>query len=409
MLTYQYTARDPSTGKKVTANVQADSEAAASKLIQKEGLAPIEVKVLAEGGNNLLGKFLKRVKAKDRIIFSRQMSTLINAGLPLVQSLRNVESQTQNKTFRVVIGDIISNVESGKAFSVALSKHPKIFNEVYISLIASGEASGTLDKALERIANQQEKDAEVLSKVRGAMAYPAIVILVMLVVIGFMVVKVMPQVETIYSDLPGATLPLLTRVLLAISHFVTAFWWVIVGLFIFLGFAITRYARTGPGKEVVDRFKMTAWPIGPLFMKLYMARFARTGTTLVASGVPLIQMLEIVSKAINNVHIERSMKKATEKVKGGKSLANSLEGDPNFLQLVPNMLKIGEDSGSLEEMLDYYEKEVYNQIKTISTIIEPVLMVVLGIVAFIIVAAVLLPIYGLAGQNLSGSGGSSPI
>ncbi|MEX2014370.1 MAG: type II secretion system F family protein [Candidatus Saccharimonadales bacterium] len=407
MLTYQYTARDPSTGKKVTANVQADSEAAASKLIQKEGLAPIEVKVLAEGGNNPLGRFLHRVKTKDRIIFSRQMSTLINAGLPLVQSLRNVESQTQNKAFKVVIGDIISNIESGKAFSVALSKHPKIFNEVYISLIASGEASGTLDKALERIANQQEKDAEVLSKVRGAMAYPAIVILVMFVVIGFMIVKVMPQVETIYSDLPGATLPLLTRALLAISHFVTTFWWVILGLFIFLGFAVTRYARTGPGKEIVDRFKMTAWPVGPLFMKLYMARFARTGTTLVASGVPLIQMLEIVAKAINNVHIERSIKKATEKVKGGKSIANALEGDPNFLQLVPNMLKIGEDSGSLEEMLaktaDYYEKEVDNQIKTISTIIEPVLMVVLGVVAFIIVAAVLLPIYGLAGQNLSGA------
>lgn len=199
--------------------------------------------------------------------------------------------------------------------------------------------------------------------------------------------------------------------MLAISHFVTTFWWIIVVTMIFLGFAITRYARTGPGKEVVDKFKMTAWPIGPLFMKLYMARFARTGTTLVASGVPLIQMLEIVAKAINNVHIERSMKKATEKVKGGKSLANSLEGDPNFLALVPNMLKIGEESGSLEEMLaktaDYYEKEVDNQIKTISTIIEPVLMVVLGVVAFIIVAAVLLPIYGLAGQNLSGSSGGS--
>lgn len=407
MLTYQYTARDPSTGKKVTANVQADSEAAATKLIQKEGLAPIEVKVLTDGGNNVLARFLNRVKTKDRIIFSRQMATLINAGLPLVQSLRNVESQTQSKAFKVIIGDIISNIESGKAFSVALSKHPKVFNDVYISLIASGEASGTLDKALERIANQQEKDAEVLSKVRGAMAYPAVVVLVMLVVIGFMIVKVMPQVEIIYSDLPGATLPLITRILLAVSHFATAFWWVIILMLIFIGFAITRYARTGPGKEVIDRFKMTAWPVGPLFMKLYMARFARTGTTLVSSGVPLIQMLEIVAKAINNVHIERSMKKATEKVKGGKSLSGSLEGDPNFLPLVPNMLKIGEESGSLEEMLaktaDYYEKEVDNQIKTISTIIEPVLMVVLGVVAFIIVAAVLLPIYGLAGQNLSGS------
>ncbi|MBI5357454.1 type II secretion system F family protein [Candidatus Saccharibacteria bacterium] len=406
MLTYEYTARDPSTGQKVTAQVKADNESAAAKLIQKEGLAPIEVKVLGEGGNNFLSRFKNRIKTKDKIIFSRQMSTLINAGLPLVQSLRNVGSQTQNKAFGVVINQIISDVEGGKALSVALSAHPKVFNAVYISLISAGEASGTLDKALERLANQQEKDAEILSKVRGAMAYPAIVICVMLAVIGFMVVKVMPQVEVIYKDLPGAKLPFITKALLAISHFVTDYWWLVLIILIFIGFALTRYARTGPGKEVIDKLKMNAWPVGPLFMKLYMARFARTGTTLVASGVPLIQMLEIVSKAINNVHLERSMKAATEKVKGGKSLADALEGDPNFLPLVPNMLRIGEESGSLEDMLaktaDYYEKEVDNQIKTISTIIEPVLMVILGVVAFIVVAAVLLPIYGLAGQNIGG-------
>lgn len=407
MLTYEYTARDPSTGQKVTAQVKADSEASAAKLIQKEGLAPLEVKVLGEiSNNNPLGKFRNRIKTKEKIIFSRQMSTLVNAGLPLLQSLRNVGAQTQSKPFKIVINQVISDVEGGKSFSEALSLHPRVFNDVYISLISAGEASGTLDKALERLANQQEKDAEIMSKVRGAMAYPAIVVLVMFAVIGFMIVKVMPQVEVIYDGIPGANLPFITKALLAISHFATDFWWLVLLLLIIAGFAVTRYARTGPGKEVIDRLKMTAWPIGPLFMKLYMARFARTGTTLVASGVPLIQMLEIVAQSINNVHIERSMKKATEKVKGGKSLADSLEGDPNFLALVPNMLRIGEESGSLEDMLektaDYYEKEVDQQIKTISTIIEPVLMVVLGVVAFIIVAAVLLPIYGLAGQNLGG-------
>lgn len=407
MLTYEYTARDPSTGQKVTAQVKADSEASAAKLIQKEGLAPLEVKVLGESSNNNpLGRFRNRIKTKEKIIFSRQMSTLVNAGLPLLQSLRNVGGQTQSKPFKIVINQVISDVEGGKSFSEALSLHPRVFNNVYISLISAGEASGTLDKALERLANQQEKDAEIMSKVRGAMAYPAIVVLVMFAVIGFMIVKVMPQVEVIYDGIPGANLPFITKALLAVSHFVTDFWWLVLLLLVLAGFAVTRYARTGPGKEVIDRLKMTSWPIGPLFMKLYMARFARTGTTLVASGVPLIQMLEIVAQSINNVHIERSMKKATEKVKGGKSLADSLEGDPNFLALVPNMLRIGEESGSLEDMLektaDYYEKEVDQQIKTISTIIEPVLMVVLGVVAFIIVAAVLLPIYGLAGQNLGG-------
>lgn len=404
MLTFVYTARDPSTGQKVKAQVQADNEAAAAKLIQKEGLAPLEIKVLDDRSNNPISKFRNRITTKDKVVFSRQMATLINAGLPLVQSLRNVVSQTDNKAFKVVINQIITDIEGGKSFSEALSKHPKVFNDVYVNMIAAGEVSGTLDKALERIANQQEKDAEIISKIRGAMAYPAIVVIVMCGVVGFMVVKVMPQVENIYKDIPGATLPLITRILLAISHFTTKYWWIVILLFIFIVFATSRYARTGPGRRVIDGWKMHAWPIGTLFMKVYMARFARTGETLVASGIPLIKMLEIVGKAINNVHIEESVKKATEKVKGGKSLADSLEGDPNFLPLLPNMLRIGEESGSLEEMLgktaDYYEKEVDNQIKAISTIIEPVLMVVLGVVAFIIVAAVLLPIYGLAGKTI---------
>lgn len=404
MLSYTYTARDPATGNKIKAEVQAENEAAAAKLIQGEGLAPIEIKPLGSSGFGLLDKIRGRIKTKEKIIFSRQMSTLINAGLPLTQSLRNVASQTQSKPFKVVINQLIADIEGGANFSTALAKHPKVFNNVYVNLIAAGEVSGNLDKALERIALQQEKDAEIMAKVRGAMAYPAIVILVMIAVIGFMIVKVLPQVELIYADMPGANLPLLTRILLSISHFTTTYWWAVILILAFMGFAVTRYARTGPGKQVIDRFKMTGWPIGPLFMKLYMARFARTASTLVASGVPLIQVLEVVSQSISNVHVERSLGSAIEKVKGGKALSDSLEGDPNFLPLVPNMLRIGEQSGSLEDMLektaDYYEKEVDNQIKTISTIIEPLLMVILGVVAFIIVAAVLLPIYGLAGQTI---------
>ncbi len=404
MLTYTYTARDPATGHKLKAQVQAENEAAAAKLIAREGLAPISIELLGSGIGGPVAKLRNHIKTKEKIIFSRQMSTLINAGLPLTQSLRNVAGQTQSKAFKVVINQLIVDIEGGSSFSQALEKHPKVFNRIYINLIAAGEVSGNLDKALERIALQQEKDAEIISKVRGAMAYPLIVILVMVGVVGFMIVKVLPQVEVIYKDLPGASLPLLTRVLLSISHFTTKYWWLVILIVVLLAFATTRYARTGPGKQVIDRLKMTIWPIGPLFMKVYMARFARTGSTLIASGVPLIKMLEVVAQAINNVHVERSMKTAIEKVKGGKSLSSALEGDPNFLILVPNMLRIGEESGSMEDMLEktaqYYEKEVDNQIKTISTLIEPLLMVILGVVAFIIVAAVLLPIYGLAGQNI---------
>jgi type II secretory pathway component PulF len=224
-------------------------------------------------------------------------------------------------------------------------------------------------------------------------------------VLGFMIVKVLPQVKILYSGLGGNNqLPLVTRVLLAISDFTIKFWWLVIIVIVLGVFFTSRWARTGPGKQVVDKFKMRAWPAGPLFMKLYMARFARTAQTLIASGVPLLQVMDITANSINNVHIERSIRNAAEKVKGGKALSDSIANDPNFLQLVPDMLRIGEQSGSMEAMTakvaDYYEKEVDQQIKTISTIIEPVLMVVLGVVAFIIVAAVLLPIYGLAGKSI---------
>lgn len=404
MLTYKYTARDTASGQKIKAELQADSEKAAAKLLHEQHLVPVSI-TLKEGGGGIGGKFGNRIRAKDKILFSRQLSTLINAGLPLLQSLRTVADQTQSKKFKVIINEVMSSVEGGSALSQALAQHPNAFDRIYISLIEAGEASGTLDKALERLANQQEKDAEILSKVRGAMVYPAIVLIVMGAVVGFMLVKVLPQVETLYSGLGSSVqLPLLTRVLLSISRFVTQQWFIALGITVLLGFIIRRWIRTVGGRAAFDRLKMKMPPFGPLFMKLYMARFARTGTTLVASGVPLIQVLEITAGSINNVHIEGSLNRAIEKVKGGKALSDSIDNDPNFLDLVPDMLRIGEQSGAIEQMLgktaDYYEKEVDNQIKTISTIIEPVLMVILGVFAFIIVAAVLLPIYGLAGQTI---------
>lgn len=405
MLTFKYTARDPATGKKVAAEVQADNEQAAANLIKNEGLAPIELttKDVSKGG---FGKFTHRVKTKDKVLFSRQLSTLINAGLPLVQSLRNVAAQTQNKNFQVVINQIITDVESGTAFSVALAKHKDVFDEVFISLVAAGEASGTLDKALERIADQKEKDAEILSKVRGAMVYPLIVMAVMTGVVIFMVVKVIPAVKEVYEGLPGAELPLVTKALLWVSDVVVNFWpFIIVGI-VLIVFFTTKWARTLGGKRAIDKMKMQMPPIGRLFMKVYMARFTRVGGTLVASGVPLLQMLSITGRAINNIHVEESIAKAAEQVKGGKALSDALKGDQNFLPLVPDMLRIGEQSGSVQQMMsktaDYYEKEVDNEIRTISTTIEPVLMIIMGIVAVTIVAAVLLPVYSLVGNDLLG-------
>ena len=400
MATYTFTAKNAATGQKVTSTVQADNERAASKAIQDQGLSPLEIKLEKVGG------FGKKVKAKDRILFARQLSTLISAGLPLVQSLRTVQRQTTSKQMRIVVGDVIASVEAGKNFSDSLATHPQVFNSIFVSLVAAGEVSGTLDNSLERLAYQQEKDAEILAKIRGALVYPAVVVLVMVAVVSFMLVGVLPQVKTLYDGLPGARLPFITTALLWVSDLLITFWWVVV-ILIAVGVVLgSRWTRTLGGKRFVDKLKMKAPAFGSLFMKMYMARFARTGTTLVASGVPLLQMLEITSKSVNNIYIEESITRAISQVKGGKSLADALDGDPYFLELVPNMIRIGEQSGQVESMLEktaeYYEKEVDQQIKTINTIIEPVLMIVLGVIALVIVGAVLLPIYGLANQGLGG-------
>jgi type II secretory pathway component PulF len=402
MLSFSYTAREQVTGRMVRNTVEAENEAAVAKMIRKEGLVPIEIKPGKSMGASFSDR-LHRIKTKEKVLFSRQLSTLINAGLPLVQSLRNVSDQQPNKRFKAIIDQIIADVEGGMALSVALGKHPDTFNRIYVSLVAAGEASGTLDQALERLADQQEKDADLVAKVRGAMVYPVIVLCVMFGVVGFMIVKVLPQVKVLYEGLGDAELPLVTKVLLAISDAIINYWYFLVIVLVILGIFGTKWARTAGGKQIVDTFKLKAWPVAPLFTKMYMARFARTGTTLVSAGVPLLQVLEITSEAINNVHIESALRRVVEKVKGGKALSDSLAAEPLFLSLVPNMIRIGEQSGSLEKMLakiaDYYEKEVDNQVKAISTIIEPVLMVLLGVMAFIIVAAVLLPVYGLAGKS----------
>ena len=401
MINYNYTARDSATGQTIKSTVQADSEKAAAALIRKEGLVAIDIRPEVKGGFVLPHR--NKVKIKEKVLFSRQLSTLINAGLPLVQSLRNVANQTQGKAFKVVINQVITDVEAGSALSVAMSKHPDVFNEVYISMVESGETSGTLDKSLERLAMQQEKDADIIRKVKGAFIYPVIVLVVMVGVVVFMMFTLLPQVEMLYSD-TGQTLPFMTRMLLGIVNLLKEFWYLVPILLGVIAFFTSKWARSGPGKIFIDRAKMKMPLLGPLFMKLYMARFARTGCTLVGSGVPLLRVLEITASAVNNVHIAATIRESAEKVKGGKALSETLVDNPNFLELVPSMLRIGEQSGSTEAMMEktaeYYEKEVDDQIKSISTVIEPLMMIVMGVIALGIVGAVLLPVYTISGDSI---------
>lgn len=403
MLTFNYTALNSATGQKVRAQIEAENEKSAAKLLVERGLSPLDITVKTEKvGNN----FRNRVATKEKVIFSRQLSTLVNAGLPLIQSLNLVMEQTKKPALKAIIAKIITDIEAGSSLAVALSKYPETFNDVYVSLVAAGEASGSLGTSLERLATQQEKDAEVISKVRGAMIYPAIVLVVLFAIMIFMATSVLPQVASLYKTLPGAHLPLITKMLLGVSGAIIRYWWAGLMILIAVVYALRRYLKTQKGKELMDELKMKMWPVGPLFMKLYMARFARTAATLIGAGVPMIKMLQTTAEAVGNSQITESINKAVEQVKGGKTLSSSIAQDSNFLELVPNMISIGEQSGALETMMgrvaDYYEKEVDNQIKSINTIIEPVMMIVVGVIALVIVAAVLLPIYSLAGKNLTG-------
>jgi type IV pilus assembly protein PilC len=400
MPVFTYTAKNSTTGQKSTGEIEADSERAAARLLLQKSLIPLELK--EAGAANKIKSFRNKVNTKQKVIFSRQLSTLLNAGLPLVQSLTTVRNQTESKPLKDVTSKVINDVQAGASLASSMAKHPAIFDNIFISLIAAGEESGTLAAALDRIAVQQEKDSETLSKVKGAMVYPLIVMVVLGGVMIFMITTLLPQVSTLYKGLPGAQLPGITKALLGLSNLLTNFWWLFIALALGIVFFLRYWLQTKAGRETIDRLKMHMPVLGPIFMKLYMARFARTGTTLAGSGVPMLEMLSTTANGVGNVHVAASINRAIEEVKGGKTLSESLRDDPNFLSLVPDMIHIGEQSGELDNMLakvaEYYEKEVDNQVKSINTIIEPALMVVVGIFALIVVAAVLLPIYGLAGK-----------
>jgi type IV pilus assembly protein PilC len=397
MKKFDYQAKDSSTNKIVKATVQADSESAAAKLLIAQGFTPLDIKEVNEEGN-LLNRLTGRITTKDKIVFTRQLATLIGAGLPLSQSLHTVVEQTNNKRLRDVAEDIVASVEGGKSLSESFSKHPDVFDKVFLALIAAGEVSGTLDESLKRIAAQQEKDAATTSKIKGALTYPIIVLLVIFGVMAFMLFTVVPQVEKLYADLKKE-LPFITQIMVAAADFMAAFWWlhiilIGVGLYFFM-----QYIKTDAGIKVIDGLKLNAPLFGPMFRKLYMARLSRTGQTLLSTGVAMLDMLRITSGSVNNVIVGKSVDRAAEKVKGGKALSAALQPEEYILPLVPQMIKIGEQSGKIDEMMgktaQVYEDELDEEIKAISTAIEPILMVILAIVAGGMVGAILLPIYSL--------------
>ncbi len=397
MRKFNYEAKDNTTNKTVKAMVQAESEQAAAKLLIAQGFKPIAISE-AEAESSFFGRFSNRITSKDKVVFTRQLATLIGAGLPLSQSLHTLVDQTPNSRLQVVLQDIIASVEGGRSLHDSFARHPEVFDKLFLALVAAGEASGTLDEALQHIAEQQEKDAEIMSRIRGALTYPVIVLFVIVGVLVFMLVTVVPQVEKLYKDL-HQTLPFITQVIVDLSRFITQFWLVILIVLGVALYTVISYFRTDAGRQTMDTIKLSVPMFNGLFRRLYMARFMRTGSTLLQTGVSMLDMLSISSEAVNNSIIAAEISNAAEKVKGGKDLSSALSVEEDIPKLVPQMISIGERSGQIDDMMaktaKIYEEELDEEIRTISTSIEPILMVVLAIVAGGMVAAILLPIYSL--------------
>ena len=398
MKRFNYKAKDKKTGKIIKAAIQAENEQTAGRLLLEQGYTPLSI---TEEGTGLFGG-KGRVTTKDRIMFTRQLSTLIGAGLPLATSLRTVIEQTESKSMKQIAEEILTNVESGKTLFESCSAHPAVFNGVYTALIQAGETSGTLDMALKRLADQEEKDAAMLSKIKGALVYPGIILVVIIAVLAFMMIMVVPQVKNLYEDM-GEELPGLTQTLVDISDFFANFWWLVLIVVGSIVGSIYFFIKSTPaGRKAMDSVQIHVPLFGALFRKLYVSRFARTAEMLLATGVPMLDSVKIAINATGNVVIEEEYSKALEIIKGGKALSESLKDREYMLPLVPQMASIGEESGKIDEMLgkaaSVYENELDEQINSISTMIEPILMVIMAGLIGVVVGGTLLPIYSLVNR-----------
>lgn len=377
---------------------------AAADILNSKDLYPI--KITKGSKQSLFGdiRILNKIKDKDLVLFTRQLATLVNAGLPINQALTTATNQVNDKNFTEILDKISASVEGGQTLADSFAQYPEIFSKVYTNLIHAGEQSGTLDDTLLRLAELQENQLKLSRKIRGALIYPVIVLVVIIIVLIYMLSTVMPQISNLYTEL-NKPLPLLTQLTIGFSSIVTTFWPITILLILATAIGIRAYFRTPNGIRNWHRLKLKLPVLGILFKKVYMARFSRTMSSLVNSGVPLLEALSISADAINNVVLAEIVRGASEEVRSGKTLSSALSKNEYFLKLVPQMIKVGEESGTLGEMLakiaTYYEEEVDQAVKNLSTVIEPILIVLLGGMVFFIILAILYPIYSLVGEGIT--------
>lgn len=394
MKRFTYRAKEIGTGKIIKGTIQAETERVAGKLLVDRGYVPESLK---EEGAGLASK-LNRVTSKDRINFTRQFATLVGAGLPIAQSLRTVSEQTSNKAMKAIIEEILADVEAGRSLSAAFGKHPDVFDKVYLSLIKAGETSGTLDQSLRRIAEQEEKDQKMIGKIKSAMTMPLITLFVIIVVFIYMMLEVVPHVESLYHDL-HEELPVLTLIMVGIKDFLIGYWWLMLIIIGGIAVGLFQFFKTELGVRISAIIKLNVPIFNGLFRILYMARFSRISQILLSTGVAVLDTMHIAGESTANVVVQEKVEAAAEKVQAGKTLSDSLKDQDYIMPLVYQMAAIGEQSGKMDEMLgkaaQVFEDELDEKIATISAMIEPLMMIMLAVVAGLLVGGVLFPIYSL--------------
>ena len=394
MATFKFVAKDQN-AKTVSGNISAENQTAVIDELRKRKLVVIsvrEVKESAQGGKIFGGK---KIKLDDLVIFSRQLATMVDAGIPLMQSLDALQEQVENPNFKKVIGSIRDDIEVGNSLSQSFSKHPRVFDTLYINMVKAGESSGMLNIILERVSNYLEKTISLQRKIKSAMVYPCIVVSMAIIITTFLLVKVVPTFSNIF-DMLGQDLPFPTKILIMVSNIIRKGLIYVVAVLFFGSVIGNRYIKTETGRLAFDRLKLKLPVLGPLFRKVGVSRFSRTLATLTQSGVPILSALEIVAKTSGNKVIEIAVNNVRNNVREGESISQPLIKSGVFPPMVTRMIAVGEQTGELEKMLtkisDFYDEQVDAAVAGLTSMIEPLIIAFLGIVVGGIVVALFLPI-----------------
>ena len=397
--TYAYRVRDRE-GRMLGGTLEADNEQAVVAKLRQLGYAPVSIE--AEKGAGLKAEVRLpgsgRVKLKDLAVFSRQFAAMINSGLSLLRALTILGEQTANKRLGQIVTVVRAEVEKGTSLSAAMAKHPKVFNRLYVSMVRAGEIGGFLDQVLVKVAETFEDEVALRGKIRSAMTYPVVVFIMVLGIVGAMLLFIVPTFEALYESL-GGILPLPTRMLIGASNVLRKFFLLLILAIGLLVYGFRRWKRTQRGRYALDRFKLKVKVFGPLFHKSALSRFARTLSTLIRSGVPILQALEIVGDTVNNAVISRAIRDVQDSVREGESLAAPLSKHATFPAMVVQMMAVGEETGALEVMLakvaDFYDQEVEAAVASLTSLIEPILIAVMGAAVGGMVVALYLPLFNI--------------